>query len=326
MPRFLLCALFISAIILTCNTFTNGIEAIKTIYVGKSQSIQAAINSVPSNNKNWICISVSAGVYKEKVVIPANKPFIYLKGAGKDKTSVVWSDSSGTIFQMTTFSSIADNILVQGITFVNGYNYPPSKNMNPVKVAVAARISGDQSAFYSCGFSGYQDTLLDDKGKHYFKYCTIEGAVDFIFGNGQSIYEKCNILLNVGIPNPASTGYITAQARKNKYETGGFVFKMCNVYGKGHAFLGRAWYPYSRVIFYASSLSNVIVPEGWQLWSRDEPKSTITFAEERCKGAGSNKPKRVAWEKTLTRKEFKYFTSLSYIDNVGWIRRLPVRI
>ena len=55
--------------------------------------------------------------------------------------------------------------------------------------AVAARISGDQSAFRECGFLGYQDTLLDDKGEHYFILCTIEGAVDFIFGNGQSIYE-----------------------------------------------------------------------------------------------------------------------------------------
>ncbi|KAL1548380.1 pectinesterase [Salvia divinorum] len=330
MARFLLCALFISAILLTCNTFTNGVEAIKTIYVGKSRqssfsTIQAAINSVPSNNKNWVCISVSAGVYKEKVVIPADKPFIYLKGAGKDRTSVVWSDYHSTIFEMATFSSIADNILVSGITFVNGYNYPPRKNMN-VKVAVAARISGDQSAFYECGFSGYQDTLLDDKGKHYFKLCTIEGAVDFIFGNGQSIYEKCNISVNIGIMNPGSTGYIAAQARKNKGETSGFVFKECSVDGKGHAFLGRPWYPYSRVIYYASSLSNIIVPQGWQLWTPDEPTSAITVAEERCTGAGSNKSKRVAWEKTLTQQELKYFTSISYIDNVGWIGRLPIKI
>ncbi|XP_042051676.1 probable pectinesterase 29 [Salvia splendens] len=325
MARFLLCALFISAILLTCNTFTNGIKAITTIYVGKSQSIQAAINSVPSNNKDWVCISVSAGVYKEKVVIPADKPFIYLKGEGKDKTSVVWSDSSGTIFEMPTFSSIADNILVSGITFVNGYNYPPKKGMN-IKVAVAARISGDQSAFYECRFSGYQDTLLDDKGRHYFKLCTIEGAVDFIFGNGQSIYEKCDISVNIGEVNPAGTGYIVAQARKNKDETSGFVLKECNVYGKGHAFLGRPWYPYSRVIYYASSLSNIIVPQGWQLWTADEPMSDIAVSEEKCTGPGSDKSKRVAWEKTLTQQEVEYFTSMSYIDNVGWIGRLPIKI
>lgn len=56
-------------------------------------------------------------------------------------------------------------------------------------MAVAAMIAGDKSIFYKCEFLGFQDTLWDVEGRHYFKLCTIEGAVDFIFGNGQSIYE-----------------------------------------------------------------------------------------------------------------------------------------
>ncbi|XP_042024894.1 probable pectinesterase 29 isoform X2 [Salvia splendens] len=195
MSRFMVCALFICTLLFICDRFTNGIELedIPTINVDKSQnssfsSIQAAINSVPSNNKKWISISVSAGVYKEKVEIPSDKPFIYVKGEGMGRTRVVWN-GHGSILTSATFTSLADNILVSGITFMNAYNYPPSKNVNPVMPAVAARISGDQSAFHECGFLGYQDTLLDDKGKHYFSLCTVEGAVDFIFGNGQSIYE-----------------------------------------------------------------------------------------------------------------------------------------
>lgn len=54
--------------------------------------------------------------------------------------------------------------------------------------AVAMRISGDKAAFYNCKFIGYQDTLCDDKGKHIFSDCYIQGTVDFIFGNGQSLY------------------------------------------------------------------------------------------------------------------------------------------
>ncbi|KAL1542973.1 pectinesterase [Salvia divinorum] len=329
MARFLVCALFISTALFR---FTNCIviENIPTINVGKSQnssfsSVQAAINSVPSNNKNWISISVSAGVYNEQVEIPSDKPFIYVKGEGMGRTSVVW-DGHGSILTSATFTSFADNILVSGITFVNAYNYPPSKNINPVMPAVAARISGDQSAFRKCGFLGYQDTLLDDRGKHYFVLCTIEGAVDFIFGNGQSIYEKCSIVLNVGIPNPNSTGYIAAQARHTPDEISGFVFKHCSVGGKGHALLGRAWKAYSRVIYYASSLSNVVVPRGWDAWNFVGNERRITFVEEECEGAGSNKSKRVAWEKTLTRQELESFTSISYIDSRGWIRRLPIHI
>ena len=51
------------------------------------------------------------------------------------------------------------------------------------------RISGDQAEFRACGFFGAQDTLHDDKGRHYFKDCYIQGSIDFIFGNGRSLYE-----------------------------------------------------------------------------------------------------------------------------------------
>lgn len=53
---------------------------------------------------------------------------------------------------------------------------------------VAMRISGDKAAFYKCMFIGYQDSLCDDSGRHLFKDCQIQGTVDFIFGNGKSLY------------------------------------------------------------------------------------------------------------------------------------------
>jgi len=55
--------------------------------------------------------------------------------------------------------------------------------------AVAFRISGDKAYFSGCGFYGAQDTLCDDAGRHYFKECYIEGSIDFIFGNGRSMYK-----------------------------------------------------------------------------------------------------------------------------------------
>lgn len=58
-----------------------------------------------------------------------------------------------------------------------------------VSPALSARIYGDKSAFYDCAFLGVQDTLWDVQGRHHFLNCYIEGAVDFIFGAGQSLYE-----------------------------------------------------------------------------------------------------------------------------------------
>lgn len=54
---------------------------------------------------------------------------------------------------------------------------------------MALRISGDKAYFSGCGFYGAQDTLCDDAGRHYFKECYIEGSIDFIFGNGRSMYK-----------------------------------------------------------------------------------------------------------------------------------------
>ncbi|KAL3620026.1 hypothetical protein CASFOL_034938 [Castilleja foliolosa] len=285
-------------------------------------TIQSAIDCVPSDNQKWILITVKAGVYKEQVNIPKDKPFIYLKGEGIKKTKVIWG-AHDTMLTSATFTSMADNIVVSGITFVNSYNYPPKKiGGSPVKQAVAARIVGDKSAFYECSFLGYQDTLLDDKGRHFFKRCRIEGVVDFIFGRGQSIYEKCSISM-IGM-NPNSTGYIAAQARDTPDDDSGFVFKHCNVTGKGNIYLGRAWKSYSRVIYYNSFFSENVVPQGWDVWDFAGHENQLTFAEHDCKGPGSDKSERVGWEKKLTLEELKSFISKSYIDSDGWMHKLPL--
>lgn len=64
-----------------------------------------------------------------------------------------------------------------------------------VAQALAARIYGDKSAFIECGFLGFQDTLWDVGGRHYFSNCYIQGAIDFIFGSAQSFYEVTYIIV-----------------------------------------------------------------------------------------------------------------------------------
>ncbi|KAL2621541.1 hypothetical protein R1flu_001746 [Riccia fluitans] len=61
------------------------------------------------------------------------------------------------------------------------------------KQAVALEISGDKAVFYRCSFLGYQDTLYDRYGGHYFEDCRIRGTINFIFGDGQSYYETCSL-------------------------------------------------------------------------------------------------------------------------------------
>lgn len=67
-------------------------------------------------------------------------------------------------------------------------------DFEPRKVtwAPAAAIAGDKASFYQCAFISLQDTLSDAKGRHYFYGCYVEGAIDFIWGNGQSMFEVKN--------------------------------------------------------------------------------------------------------------------------------------
>ncbi|XP_022761912.1 probable pectinesterase 29 [Durio zibethinus] len=288
---------------------------------GNFSTIQSAINYIPSNNAKWFCIYMTAGIYREKVKIPYDKPFIILKGAGKGKTFVVWDDHQSLV-QSPTFSSLADNIVVKGMSFVNSYNSPNSKN--PRAPAVAAMIGGDKSFFYKCGFSSVQDSLWDDQGRHYFKHCTIEGAVDFIFGNGQSIYEGCAIHFLGEELEPGLAGFITAQGRTNPVDANGFVFKNCNVFGSGTTFLGRPWRGFSRVLFYNCQFSDIIHPSGWQAWNFVGHEDRLTFAEYGNHGPGSDTSRRVSWEKKLNVETVKHLTSMSFIDTDGWLQNLPV--
>ncbi|KAJ8774009.1 hypothetical protein K2173_009440 [Erythroxylum novogranatense] len=282
---------------------------------GDFNTVQAAIDSVPSDNKQWFCIYITAGTYREKVKIPYDKPYIILKGAGKKKTYIVWGDHESTV-ESPTFMSLADNIIAKSITFVNSYNFPLNSNSNPRLPAVAAMITGDKSAFYRCGFYSVQDTLWDEQGRHYFKRCTIQGSVDFIFGGGQSIYEGCAIHVLEG-------GYITAQGRTNPNDSNGFVFKGCRVSGKGPAFLGRAWRGYARVIFYNSMFEDIIDPLGWSAWNCVGHEDQITFVEENNYGAGANTTGRVKWLKKLSPGSMEQFTGMSFINDQNWIQKQP---
>ncbi|XP_073136131.1 probable pectinesterase 29 [Henckelia pumila] len=299
----------------------NGVE-FPTIYVdpsgkGHYKTIQAAIDSVPSNNLNWTCIYIKQGTYREKVHIPFDKPFIYLKGERKRKTLVIWGDH-GSIATSATFISQADNIVVKSITFINSYNYPPTDSGNPMRPAVAAMIEGDKSVFYRCGFLGLQDTLWDVQGRHYFKRCTIQGAVDFIFGSGQSLYERCTISVQAAALNGAP-GYITAQGRSSPREKNGFVFKGCVINGNGETYLGRPWRGFARVVFYNTTMSQIVVPEGWDAWLSEGREYQLTYAEYDCHGLGANTTGRVKWANKMSKGMLGKFAAISFIDNEGWL-------
>ncbi|RDX83478.1 putative pectinesterase 29, partial [Mucuna pruriens] len=207
----------------------------------------------------------------------------------------------------------------------NSYNNPI--NSKPKVAAVAAKISGDKSYFFRVGFFGFQDTLWDDTGRHYYKLCTIQGSIDFIFGAGQSLFEllwqRCSISVIGGALDMDLPGFITAQGRINPEDANGFVFKECHVFGNGSAYLGRPWRNYARVLFYKTNMTNVVQPRGWDAWHFSEHEDRVTFAEYANFGPGSDTSKRVNWTKMLDLKTMETMTSTTFIDTEGWLQHQP---
>lgn len=274
---------------------------------------------------------------REKVTIPKEKCYILLQGEGQSTTEIYYDASNnGTVddlhllmrggsagayasgtFESATFTVLADDFVARDIAFMNSHNGFDKRN---VSQAVAALVGGDRSAFYGCAFTGFQDTLCDYTGRHYFRDCFIKGAVDFIFGYSQSIYDGCTVVSNVPMSHSRQPGWVTAHGRIGASSPGGLVFKGGEIGGTGRQYLGRAWNEYATVVFYHVNMSGVVIPQGWD-GSKNVGPDTM-FAEVGNTGPGSDMAMRVPWEKHLTYAEVKRFVDISFIDD-GWLAKQP---
>lgn len=181
--------------------------------------------------------------------------------------------------------------------------------------AAAFRISGDKAYFFGCGFYGAQDTLCDDAGRHYFKDCYIEGSIDFIFGNGRSMYKNCWLH---SIAN--RFGSIAAQDRHSPCEPSGFAFVDCRVTGTGKLYVGRAMGQYSRIVFAYTYFEDVVAEGGWDDWDHnDAKKKTVFFGVYRCWGPGAESVRSASWARELDYKAARPFLVKSFVNGRHWL-------
>ncbi|KAG5573970.1 hypothetical protein H5410_063736 [Solanum commersonii] len=308
--------------VIDSHVLTQKIGTNRTIIVdingqGDFKSIQAAINTVPDGNSNWIIIHVRKGTYREKVNVPPKKSYIFMRGNGKGRTSIVWSESSTDTTKSATFKVEAPNFVAFGISFKN-QALDGVTSTSPNQTSVAALVGADKVAFYHCTFLSTHNTLFDNKGRHYYEDCYIQGSLDFIFGSGQSFYQNCEIFV-VADRRVDIRGSITAQSRYSDKENSGFVFVEGKVFGIGGVYLGRANGDYSRVIFAKTYFSKTIVPQGWTNWSSPGSTKNLYHGEYKCHGPGSAIESRAPWSKQLNDKEAMAFTSIEFIQGKQWL-------
>jgi pectinesterase len=239
---------------------------------------------------------VKNGTYRELVYIQREKRFVTVVGEDAEKTIIafdLYNDFPApdgqpiATYRTPTIMLDADDFTFENITLANTAGRKGQ--------ALAIRIDGDRDVFRKVRFLGWQDTILTNRGRHYFEECYIEGATDFIFGGSTAFFERCHI-------HCLGNGYITAASTPD-FQKYGFVFSHCNITGATpgvKTFLGRPWRDYAQTIFLNTEMSAVVRPEGWNNWGKPYAEKVATYAEFGNSGPGATPDKRVPWSNQLT--------------------------
>ncbi|KAK9051699.1 hypothetical protein SSX86_014700 [Deinandra increscens subsp. villosa] len=286
-------------------------------------TIQSAVDAVATLSTKKSLIWIKNGIYFEKVIIPKTKPNVTFQGQGYTSTAIVWNDtaaSSRGTFYSASLQVFSTNFVAKNISFMNVAPIPKPGDVGAQ--AVAIRVAGDQASFWGCGFFGAQDTLHDDRGRHYFKECYIQGSIDFIFGNAKSLYEDCQLISmapSLLVGQKSINGVVTAHGRASADEDSGFAFVRCSIGGTGRIWLGRAWRPFSKVVFAYTYMSDIIAPEGWNDFNDPSRDQSIFYGEYMCTGGGANASMRVPYAQKLNDTQASLFLNASFINADQWL-------
>jgi pectinesterase len=284
---------------------------------GNYTSLQEAISAAPMKADpaapRWV-IFVKAGSYSERIYVQRERGQIHVIGEDSGKTIVTYGLHAslpgpdgkpiGT-FRTPTLQIDGDGMIWENITLAN--------SAGPVGQALALRADGDRLEFRHCRFLGWQDTILVNRGRHYFADCYVEGHVDFIFGGATAYFERCHI-------HCLRNGYITA-ASTPRDQPFGFVFSDCKITGEPgvKTYLGRPWRDFAKTVFLRTEMSDVVRPEGWHNWNKPPAEETTFYAEFGSTGPGAEVARRVKWAKPLAADETAKFTPESVLGGSdGW--------
>ncbi|GIO30387.1 MULTISPECIES: pectinesterase family protein [Paenibacillus] len=183
--------------------------------------------------------------------------------------------------------------------------------------AVAVSAYCDEAVFRCCTFKGHQDTLFTgplppatkqggsfggipvrehhDRCRQLYRYCRIEGTVDFIFGGATAYFEQCEIRSLRHAKR--GSGYVTAASTPPGAEHG-YVFRDCLLtaeQGVSDVYLGRPWREHAKTDFVGCKLGGHIVPAGWHNWDNPANETKVRYREFGVSGALALRERRVPW-------------------------------
>ncbi|GAU29634.1 hypothetical protein TSUD_164840 [Trifolium subterraneum] len=247
---------------------------------GKFKTVAEAVASAPDKGKARYVIYVKNGTYKENVEISSRKTNVLLVGDGMDATIITGSlnvvDGTGT-FQSATVG--------MDIGFINTAG--PEKHQ-----AVALRVGSDKSIINRCKIDAFQDTLYTHSNRQFYRDSFITGTIDFIFGNGAVVLQKCNLVARKPMSNQKNM--VTAQGRLDPNQNTATSIQQCDVIPK-----------------HRPRTCNHIDPTGWAEW------------DAASSGPGAGTGKRVNWPGyhiIKSAEEASKFTVTELIQGNVWLK------
>lgn len=149
--------------------------------------------------------------------------------------------------------------------------------------AAAIAIEANHAEFYRSKFLSGQDTMYTGGVNIYFNECFIEGNTDYIFGDGNVVFDNSTLNFK-GYSDQNSSGYITApgtNAARLGYLFRNSTISTNNVGGfTGTGYYGRPWGKDAGAKFLDTKLqtASIINPLGWVSMGTNLPENA-RFAE-----------------------------------------------
>ena len=233
---------------------------------GDYAKLQDAIDHAPAGRaKPWL-IFVKNGRYHEHIDIPAAKAHLHIIGQDRDKTVVYDNRLSGgdnayLVDPGATVVVKGTDTFFENITLENSYGY--EKLDGPQ--ALALNTVADRVCMNNVALLSYQDTWITSSSstaRHYIKNSLIEGAVDFIYNNGDVYLDGDTLQIN-----RPSGGYIVAP-RHTADTKWGYVFQNNIIRPrKGisvtDVWLGRPWHDQPKTVYINTQTFINIPAKGW---------------------------------------------------------------
>jgi pectin methylesterase-like acyl-CoA thioesterase len=238
--------------------------------------------------------------------------------------------STGSTFRSATVEIRAPDFHASNLTFANDFNRTHEQTAQGSQ-ALALLANGDRGLYRNVRLLGNQDTLYAASAncnpdgnpcvpaRQYFADCYIEGNVDFIFGDGEAFFDRCEIHSTAH-----AGGYITAQGKHYADEDSGFVFRNCTLTAEPNVsgvWLGRPWRPWASVVFLNSTMGAHIASQGWREWRPGETNylDTVYYAEFESHGSGGNTQKRDPHTHLLSPAQAAAFEASAFLaGHDGW--------